>query len=257
MKNMIDPKLYDAQTRFADTAPQPSTFNREARSVDCVISMGSPVQRFYGVEKLEISARAVDLARMKSGGIPLLDSHNQNGIDNHLGRFTQTWFSRGALMGKIAFNQTERGQTAMGMVERGEIAGISAGYIVREWQITDDDGNVIDPETTRISLHDNLTFTASRWELLEASLVSVPADASASIRSLGFGQDRAAAPPTRRRAFSLGDEPSDVERIRTRVRKSMLDDLVVMHETRRAEQLDSLWLRQALINDDRARRGLK
>lgn len=175
-------------TRFADVAPQ--SFDAKARTVDCVISMGSAVQRFYGVEKLEISQRAVDLNRMKSGGIPLLDSHNQNGIDNHLGRFTQTWFSRGALMGKIAFNQTARGQTAMGMVERGEIAGISAGYIVREWQISDDDGNVIDPETTRISLDDNLTFTASRWELLEASLVSVPADASASIRSLGSGQDR-------------------------------------------------------------------
>ncbi|MGY3506320.1 HK97 family phage prohead protease [Bradyrhizobium sp. USDA 4471] len=257
MKNTIDRRLFDTQSRFADTAPRPSSYNREARTVDCVISMGSAVQRFYGTEKLEISAKAVDLTRMKSGGIPLLDSHNQNGIDNHLGRFTQTWFSRGALMGKIVFNQTERGQNAMEMVERGEITGISAGYIVREWKITDDDGNVIDPETTRVSLYDNLTFTASRWELLEASLVSVPADASASIRSLGSGQDRAAALPIGHRAVVHGDELVNVGRIKARVRKSMLDDLVVMHETQRAEQLDSLWLRQALINDDRARRGLK
>lgn len=177
-----------SDTRFADVAPQ--SFDKGTRTVDCVISMGSPVQRFYGTEVLEISPKAVDLNRMQSGGIPLLDSHNQNGIDNHLGRFTQTWFNRGSLMGKISFNETERGQMAMGMVERGEIAGISAGYIVREWKITDTDGNVIDPETTRINIDDDLTFTASRWELLEASLVSVPADAKASIRSFGSGQDR-------------------------------------------------------------------
>lgn len=181
---MKDDRLFSRQTRFADTAPQPTTFNRDERSVNCVISMGSPVRRFYGIEELEISPKAVDLSRMQNGGIPLLDSHSQGSITDHLGRFTQTWFSRGALMGKIVFNETEPGQIAMGMVERGEIKGISAGYIVREWQITDDDGNVIDPEKTRISLDDDLTFTATRWELLEASLVSVPADALSSIRSM-------------------------------------------------------------------------
>jgi hypothetical protein len=34
---------------------------------------------------------------------------------------------------------------------------------------------------------DDLTFTATRRELLEGSLVTVPADGSASIRSLGAG----------------------------------------------------------------------
>jgi hypothetical protein len=32
---------------------------------------------------------------------------------------------------------------------------------------------------------DDLTFTATRWQLFEASLVGVPADAASSIRSLG------------------------------------------------------------------------
>ena len=36
---------------------------------------------------------------------------------------------------------------------------------------------------------DDLTFTATRWALFEASLVGVPADTSASIRSLGGGYD--------------------------------------------------------------------
>src|SRR5437899_8299906 len=39
----------------------------------------------------------------------------------------------------------------------------------------------------RVRWDDNLSFEATRWELLEASLVLVPADGSASVRSLGSG----------------------------------------------------------------------
>ena len=85
------------------------------------------------------------LNRMQSGSmIPLLDSHQAGSIHNALGRFTETWIKRGALMGKIVFNQTPNGELAEGMVARGEIAGISAGYRVEEWSISDADGTVID-----------------------------------------------------------------------------------------------------------------
>jgi hypothetical protein len=46
----------------------------------------------------------------------------------------------------------------------------------------------------------NLTFIATKWELLEASLVTVPADTSASVRSLG------------------GDRLFDIVDIRTRMK---------------------------------------
>jgi HK97 family phage prohead protease len=180
------------ETRFADVAP--SSFDAKARTVDCVISMGSPVQRFYGTEVLRISPEAVNLDRMKGGSmIPLLDSHQAGGINNALGRFQKTRFDRKALMGTVRFNETPNGTLAMGMVERGEIAGISAGYAVREWLIQDADNNVIDPEVDRIRWdEDGLTFTAVKWDLHEASLVSVPADPKSSIRSMmGSGLDRA------------------------------------------------------------------
>jgi hypothetical protein len=179
------------ETRFADS--KPTSFDAKTRTVDCVISMGSPVQRFYGTECLRISPEAVGLDRMNGGSIiPLLDSHQAAGITNALGRFQKTWFNRGALMGQIRFNETPQGEMAMGMVERGEIAGISAGYAVPEWEITDAEGAVIDPEVTRIRWdEDGLTFTATRWDLHEGSLVSVPADPLSSIRSLCSGLDRA------------------------------------------------------------------
>jgi phage head maturation protease len=174
------------QHRYADTTPLPSTYSEANRTVDCVISTGSPVARFYGTEILRIAPDAVIIDRLVAGGIPLLDSHQQGSIINALGRVTQVWFAGGALMGKLKFNETRDGRIAQGMVGRGEISGISAGYRVEQWEISDDDGNVLDPETYQFRWDETgLTFTATRWELLEASLVSVPADIDAAIRSLG------------------------------------------------------------------------
>jgi phage head maturation protease len=94
-------------------------------------------------------------------------------------------FERGALIGRFKFNATPEGQKAEGMVARGEVTGISAGYRVEEWSITDEDGDTVDENSIRWD--DDLTFTATRWQLFEASLVGVPADASAAIRSLSSG----------------------------------------------------------------------
>jgi hypothetical protein len=173
------------EKRFANTAP--TSYDAESRTVDCVISRGAPVARFYGTEVLRIATSAVIIDRLVAGGIPLLDSHQQTGISNSLGKFTRVWFSGGALMGKIAFNATAEGRKAEGMVKRGEITGISPGYSVREWEISDENGTVIDPEKQQLRWDDtSLTFTATLWELLEGSLVTVPAD-SASVRSLHGG----------------------------------------------------------------------
>jgi phage head maturation protease len=175
-------------TRFADVTP--SSYDAKARTVEAVLSMGSPVTRFYGTEVLRIHPDAVDLNRMKSSGIMLLDSHQQTGLNNALGRVQRTWFNRGALLGRLIFNDTKEGRKAEGMVARGEIAGISAGYSVKTWEVTDAKGNVIDPEKQRINFDDVLTFTATRWEPHEFSLVSCPADAGSAIRSFGSNVDR-------------------------------------------------------------------
>jgi hypothetical protein len=200
------------ETRFADIAP--SSYDREARTVDAVISMGSPVKRFYGTEVLRITPEAVVLARLTNGGIPVLDSHQQIGITNALGRVTDAWLKKGALMGRLSFNATDEGTKAEGMVSRGEIVGISAGYRVEEWEIAGKDGRIINPDRDRVSWDDDLTFTATRWELLEASLVSCPADATAMVRSLGTGRDRAVPPFVAARSEGWRRDLDDVERIK-------------------------------------------
>jgi phage head maturation protease len=171
--------------RFVDA--KPSSYSKAAHTVNCVISRGSPVTRFYGTEVLRIDQKSIDLSRMENGSqIPLLDSHQAGGINHALGRFLEVWIERAALMGTIVFNQTPNGQLAEGMVERGEIVGISAGYSVKEWEITDDEtGKVLDPDSQQIRWDDDLTFTATKWVLHEGSLCSVPADSLSGIRSVG------------------------------------------------------------------------
>lgn len=170
------------ETRFVSATP--TSYDASSHTVEAVISNGSPVKRFYGVEILRIDSASVNLYRMKSSGIPVLDSHQQSGIDNAVGRLSRVWIAGKSLIGKISFNETEKGKLAEGMVSRGEISGISAGYRVEEWEIRDEDGAVIDPERDRVKWDDDLTFTATRWELLECSLVCVPADPTSVIRSL-------------------------------------------------------------------------
>jgi phage head maturation protease len=185
------PPTGKSETRFADS--KPSSYDAKNRTVDCIISMGSPVARFYGIEVLRISPEAVDLSRMQNGSmIPVLDSHQAGSIGNALGKITKTWFDRGALWGQIRFNETPIGKLAEGMTARGEISGISAGYCVRDWQITDSEGRVIDPDVDRIRWDDDgMTFTATKWELHECSICTIPADPLSGIRSLGSNADRA------------------------------------------------------------------
>jgi hypothetical protein len=135
------------QQRFASTTP--TSYNADSGTIDCVIGRGSPVRRFSGTEVLRIAPDAVIIDRLVAGGIPLLDSHDA------LGKVTRVWFSGGALMGQLSFKATAEGRKAEGMVKRGEIIAISAGYTVRDWEISDDDGNVIDPEKTQLRWDDS------------------------------------------------------------------------------------------------------
>jgi phage head maturation protease len=164
----------------------PASYSETDRTVDAVLSRGSPVARLYGTERLEITRAAVDLSRMKASGIFVLDSHVQASINSSLGRLVRVWIERDeagpALMATILFNQTPEGRKAEGMVARGEIGSVSAGYQVRDWEITDADGDVVDPNSNRWS-EDSLTFTATKWELAECSLVSVGADSGAGFRA--------------------------------------------------------------------------
>lgn len=151
-----------------------STYDADARTVEATLSTGSEVRRWFGIEKLEISPKAIDVSRVTSGLVRLLDTHNQFQMDAVLGSVIGTRIEQGCLIGTLQFADTEPGRRAEGMVSRRELTGISIGYRVNSWKV---DKAARDTPETR---------TAIAWELLEASLVAVPADPACSTRSLSL-----------------------------------------------------------------------
>jgi HK97 family phage prohead protease len=147
-----------------------NSYNPKTRTVIAVLTIGARVPRFGAHEELSITSAAIDLRRVALGQVRLLDSHNQASVEAILGAVTDAWIDGGKLFGRIQFSETDTGRSAEGMVARGEVSGISIGYRVNTWtQVGTEKGVEI--------------WRADKWELLEVSLVSVPADPDALIRS--------------------------------------------------------------------------
>ncbi|MDX3885993.1 MAG: HK97 family phage prohead protease [Sphingomonas sp.] len=149
----------------------PGSYNAEARTVEAVLSAGTAVRRHWFTEELEISETAIDLARANAGICPLLDTHNQYELDAVIGRISNVRIEAGQLIGTLHFADNDRGREIEQRVLRGELRAISIGYRVTKWLLVSVDDN------------DHETWRAVAWELLEASLVPVPADPNAVVRS--------------------------------------------------------------------------
>ncbi|WP_082747998.1 HK97 family phage prohead protease [Bradyrhizobium macuxiense] len=206
-----------AEKRFAKTAASPKSFNPSERTAEVVMSTGSPVDRGLYVERLKISPSSVDLGRMQRGGVALLDSHQQSGLSNILGRVQSVRFQNGEMIGVIEFAKTQRGNDAMELVANGMVPGTSIGYVVSRWRFEDEEGRELDPAHDRIPSDGSVTAWATRFELMELSLVSVPADSSAVFRAASGHVD----PEYNRDALARAEA-----RIRMRARQRMVGRMV-------------------------------
>jgi HK97 family phage prohead protease len=147
---------------------QPASYDSAARTVEAVVATATPVERFDGREVLDMSAKACDLARASDGRMALLFNHDQ---DRPIGNVVSVSRRADALIARLAFADTKEGREAEGRVARGEMTQFSIGYRVRRW-------------VESVSKAGERTYSAASWELLEVSLVSVPADPAAVTRSL-------------------------------------------------------------------------
>lgn len=162
-----------ALTRAADLAP--SSFREDDLSVELVFTTGAAVRRqgWDGerwVEELEVSDAAVDLARLNAGA-PLLDSHASYGLRNQVGVVERAWLEDGVGKARVRFSRRPELAGLIQDVREGIVRNVSVGYAVHTWR------DVTEAEDTV------RTWRAIRWEPLELSLVSIPADAGAQTRS--------------------------------------------------------------------------
>jgi HK97 family phage prohead protease len=147
---------------------QPQTIDEEARTFWAVAATETPVPRWYGSEILSVSEGSIEARRLD--GLPVLDSHNRSSVLNHLGRVIEWKIVGRELLVKIELADGERGQHALDLVKSGMLHKVSVGYRIHEYEEADArDGSA--------------QLTATLWEPIEVSLVSVPADHNATIRS--------------------------------------------------------------------------
>lgn len=152
------------ETRRAPTIGfVPQTFDADAGTVDVTLTTGAPVQRGGHMEVLAIGPENVEFAQR----IPLLDSHRQQSIADIKGSVSNIRFEPGAIVATLNISDP----SALAAVARGDVTGVSVGYRVKKWS------ERRDPKSGK------LIRTAVLFEIVEASLVAVPADANATIRS--------------------------------------------------------------------------
>lgn len=157
----------------------PDSLNDNDRTVELVFTTSKPV-RMYGFtdrgfeefnETLSMEAGHVDLDRMKRGA-PLLDSHDRfGGLGKQLGVVEDVWVEGDELHGRVRFSKRDDVEPFYQDVKDGIIRNASIGYRVYKYQdISEDDDKI-------------RTLKATRWEGFEISLVTVPADSSAQVKS--------------------------------------------------------------------------
>ncbi|GJD51093.1 hypothetical protein OPKNFCMD_3844 [Methylobacterium crusticola] len=145
----------------------PGTYDAAARTIEAVFSSGARIRRWGAFEELAVGPEAVDLGRAIDGRMAFLFNHDQA---RPIGVVEEARFDATGLAGRLRFADTEDGRAFEGMVSRGELSSISVGYRVTSWTLTsvEDDTEI---------------WRADKWELLEVSLVTVPADPRAAVRS--------------------------------------------------------------------------
>lgn len=145
-----------------------ASIDQESRTVELAFSSELPYERWFGVEILDHSKKAIRLARLKTGA-PLLLGHNpdrQIGViekveigSDKVGRATAR-FGKGALAEEIYQDVLD-----------GIRSKVSVGYEVHEFELeSEKDGQ--------------RTYRATDWEPFEVSIVSIPAD-----NTVGVGRE--------------------------------------------------------------------
>lgn len=145
----------------------PGSYDPSARTIEAVVATDTPISRYGVNEVLVMSTDAADLSRAAEGRMAFLFNHDPN---RPIGTVARLSIKNGQLVALLRFADTPEGRKAEGQVARGELSQFSIGFSVRNWS---------QPASSRTD-----TVRATDWELYEVSLVTIPADKAAKVRSL-------------------------------------------------------------------------
>lgn len=161
----------------------PSTLNKEKRTVEAVLTTSLPVDRYswdrglYS-ETLSMEAGAIRTERVKTGAMPVLNNHGTGlfggvkDLSDVIGVVENFRVEGDKAIATLRFADTPGVQEIWQKIDQGILKNISVGYRVYKYEDVTPKG-VIEPQTLK----------AVDWELFEASVVAIPADYTAMMRS--------------------------------------------------------------------------
>lgn len=134
-------------------------------------SSEEPYGRWYGTEILDHSEESVDLTRLENIGVVLFNHKT----DRVIGKVEKVWIEDHRGKAIISFDDDEDSERIKKKVESGTLKGVSVGYAVSSWE------EVAAGKKSKDGRFDGPCFIAVRWEPLEISIVSVPADPTVGV----------------------------------------------------------------------------
>jgi HK97 family phage major capsid protein/HK97 family phage prohead protease len=145
------------------------SIDSEKRTLSFSFSSREPVRKWWGTEILSHDAGAIDMTRFNRQAVPFLLDHDRT---RQIGKVISAELKGDRMYASVKLSRSAKAEETFQDILDGIRDNISVGYIPHEMkrQSTDDKGND--------------TYLITRWEPMEISSVSVPADSS-----VGIGRD--------------------------------------------------------------------
>ena len=150
----------------------PMSVNEADRTVDVVWSTGARAANYVpamGQIMEELDMGAVRMDRLASGQAPVLDTHRMQGAASVIGRVVSARVERGKGIATLQMSRAPDVEPIWHRIVEGTLRSVSVGYRVFKYEPIRDGAMTV--------------HRAVDWEPYEISLVAVPADAAACVRS--------------------------------------------------------------------------
>jgi len=156
----------------------PTTLDEASRTVELTWSTGAQVRKTDyweeqdWIEELSMDKAHVNLDRLNNGA-PLLANHSSYSLNDVIGVVEKAWIQGGEGRALVKFSERAEIAPIIADVKAGILRNISVGYNLKRLERQPD-------------LQDGIpVYLAIDWEPMEISLVTIPADAGAQVRSEG------------------------------------------------------------------------
>lgn len=189
-----------------------------AALIELSFSSEEPYERWWGTEILGHKVGECDLDWMASGRAPLLVDHDHS-VDNQVGVIEKAWLEGGRGKAIVRFGKGARAQDMLARVKDGQLGNVSVGYRIKDLLLVE-------------QKDDREVYRVTSWQPLEASLVTIPADATVGVGRADGWQEN---PITITRTTSMKPEPTPVVPAVPPVATVNADDILKGERTRTSE----------------------